>query len=106
MSSAMPPATPPMARPPARPWSAKDARAHAKAHAARIKALRPWYQKKRYLLAIAIIAVIGFAFANSTDSQSDNLGPPQTAYRFSRPITNDIPANAIVTIEAASRPAT
>jgi hypothetical protein len=106
MSSVMPTAPQPMTRPSARPWSAKDAKAQAKAHAARIKALRPWYQKKRYLLLIAIIAIVGFAFVNSKDSKTDDLEPGQSANITSLPITNDVPTDAIVKIKTISRLAT
>ncbi len=69
MSVVMPPPPPTIAPQSARPWSAKDARAEAKAAAARNKALRPWYRKKRYIFSIAIIAII--AIANSPGSKDD-----------------------------------
>lgn len=111
MSTVMPPPPPAMVPRPARPWSAKDAKAEAKAHTARIKALRPWYQKKRYILLIAIIAIIGFAIANSKDSKKDpNNGSKRSNYLTaninSLPITYDVPADAIVKIKTVSRLAT
>lgn len=62
---------------PARPWSAKDAKAEAKAAQARLKALRPWYRKKRYILSIGIIAIIGFVAAQgSTDPAPTDPSAP------------------------------
>ena len=81
MSVVMPPPPPTIAPQPARPWSAKDARAEAKAAAARNKALRPWYRKKRYIFSIAIVAIIAIAASQgSQDStQTDSSNPSAAA---------------------------
>jgi hypothetical protein len=71
MSTVMPPPSPATAPQSARPWSAKDAKAEAKAAKARVKYLRPWYRKKRYLFIIAILLVIGLSVASSRGSKDD-----------------------------------
>lgn len=81
MSVVMPPPPPTIAPQPARPWTAKDAKAEAKAAAARNKALRPWYRKKRYIFSIAIIAIIGLMVATqgSKDETTTNSSSPIAA---------------------------
>jgi hypothetical protein len=80
MSVVMPPPPPTIERQAARPWTAKDAKAEAKAAKARSKALRPWYRKKRYVLTIAIVALIGFGIANSKgDTSTNSSNPPGVA---------------------------
>jgi hypothetical protein len=52
----------------------KLARAEAKAEKAKNKALRPWFKKKRFILPIAFIAIIGFSTANNAGtSNTDDL---------------------------------
>ncbi len=70
----MPPPAPNMASPSTAPWSAKEAKAVARAAEARIKELRPWYLKKRYIFAIVVLVVIGFAIANSQGSNGTVSG--------------------------------
>ena len=56
----------------------KEAQADAKAANARVKALRPWYRKKRYW-AIAILAlVIGVAAAGGGASSSKSSKSPKS----------------------------
>jgi hypothetical protein len=78
MSVVMPPPPPPTrATPPARPWSAKDTKAEAKAATARLKALRPWYRKKRFIFTVAVAAVIGIMVAQSgSKNDSTKLSSP------------------------------
>jgi hypothetical protein len=71
MSVVMPPPAPNSASPSNAPWSAKEAKAIAKAAEARVKELRPWYRKKRYLFIIAILLVIGLSVASSRGSKDD-----------------------------------
>jgi hypothetical protein len=69
MSVVMLPPAPNMASLSSAPWSAKEAKAVARAADARIKELRPWYLKKRYIFTIAILVIAGFAIANSQGSK-------------------------------------
>ncbi|MEY4557965.1 MAG: hypothetical protein RL024_123 [Actinomycetota bacterium] len=48
----------------------KLAKAEAKAEIAKNKALRPWFKKKRFILPIALIAIIGFSTANNAGTSS------------------------------------
>lgn len=69
--------TPPV--PPARD-DARAAKAEAKAAKARAKALRPWYRKKRYLLTLAIVAIIGISVAGSGgDDQAESAAADEKA---------------------------
>jgi hypothetical protein len=51
----------------------KTAKADVKAAKAHAKALRPWFKKKRWWLAIAIVAIIGMAAAGSGSSSDKTL---------------------------------
>jgi hypothetical protein len=66
---------PPVASPPPvrRAATRQAAKADAKASAARAKALRPWFKKKRYILplGIAVIAIIG-SIASAGGNKDDN----------------------------------
>jgi hypothetical protein len=44
----------------------KLAKADAKAAAAKAKALRPWFQKKRFIVPIALMVVIGISVASNS----------------------------------------
>ena len=81
MSVVMPPPPPTIAPQSARPWTAKDAKAQAKAAAARNKALRPWYRKKRYIFSIAIIAIIALVASQGSkdDTTTDSTNPNAAA---------------------------
>ncbi len=79
MSVVMPPPPPTIAPQPTRPWSAKDARAEAKAAAARNKALRPWYRKKRYIFSIAILAIIGLVAAQGSNDTTTTVSSNPSA---------------------------
>jgi hypothetical protein len=48
----------------------KLAKAEAKAEKAKNKALRPWFKKKRFIIPIALIAIIGFSTANNAGTSS------------------------------------
>ena len=50
---------------------ARSARAEAKAANARAKAMRPWYKKKRYIAALAVLAIIVISVAGSAGSDDD-----------------------------------
>jgi len=57
--------------------AAREAKADAKAAKAKAKALRPWFKKKRFLLPIILVVIIGFSVAtngNKGSSSSDNAG--------------------------------
>ena len=71
MSVVMLPPAPNMASSSSAPWSAKEAKAVARAADARIKELRPWYLKKRYIFTIAVLLIVGFAIANSQGSKDE-----------------------------------
>lgn len=51
---------------------AKLAKAEAKADKARAKALRPWFKKKRIIIPIALVAIIGLSTANQGGSESSS----------------------------------
>ena len=58
----------------------KLAKADAKAAAAKAKALRPWFQKKRFILPIALMVVIGISVAtNSGGNNSANVSTVDTS---------------------------
>lgn len=50
----------------------KLAKAEAKAEKAKNKAMRPWFKKKRFILPIALVAIIGFSTA--TNGGNSNTG--------------------------------
>lgn len=54
----------------------KEAKANLKAEKARIKAMRPWYRKKRFVLplAVLVIAVIAVAASGGSDDADDVAG--------------------------------
>lgn len=54
----------------------KAQKADAAAEKARAKALRPWFKKKRLILPIALVVIIGFSTANNggSNSPSDTTG--------------------------------
>ncbi len=57
------------------PQSAKEAKAEAKAEKARQKAMRPWYKKKRYIIPLAIVAIIVVAaIAGGGDTGTEVAG--------------------------------
>ncbi len=76
MSTVMPPPTPATAPQSARPWSAKEMKAEASAAKARVKSLRPWYRKKRFIFTIALGVIIVGSIASSgnksTSTTNDN----------------------------------
>ena len=74
MSVVMLPPEPNMVSSSNAPWSAKEAKAVAKAADARIKELRPWYLKKRYIFTIAVLVIVGFAIANSQGPKGTDSG--------------------------------
>lgn len=45
------------------PQSHAEARAHAKAAKAHAKAMRPWFKKKRFILPLALVALVAFVTA-------------------------------------------
>ena len=51
------------APPTGNPPTARDGRAEGKAEKARLKAMRPWWKKKRYAIPLALIALIAIAAA-------------------------------------------
>jgi hypothetical protein len=60
----------------------KGAKAEAKAAKARAKALRPWYQKKRFILLIFVLVVVVVAAvvgANSGKKTTGSSSPPSTS---------------------------
>jgi hypothetical protein len=65
-----PPETPEQHQPP----SPRDAKADAKAAKAYSKAMRPWYKKKRWILSLGLILLIGVASVGS--SSEDGTSPP------------------------------
>lgn len=56
------------------PPSVRDAKAEAKAAKAYSKAMRPWYKKKRWILSLGLILLIGIASVGS--SSEDGTSPP------------------------------
>ncbi len=48
----------------------KVLKAEAAAEKARAKALRPWFKKKRFILPIAVVVIIGISTANNGGSNS------------------------------------
>jgi hypothetical protein len=48
------------------PNSKKIAKADSQAAKAKAKALRPWFQKKRFIIPIALVALIGFSVASNS----------------------------------------
>jgi hypothetical protein len=65
-----PPETPEQHQPP----SPRDAKADAKAAKAYSKAMRPWYKKKRWILSLGLILLIGVASVGS--SSEDGTSRP------------------------------
>jgi hypothetical protein len=51
--------------------SKKVAKADAQAAKAKAKALRPWFQKKRFIIPIALVAIIGISVASNPSSQDE-----------------------------------
>ena len=54
----------------------RNARAEARAAAARAKALRPWYQKKRFLFGIPLALLIGFALLGGANGDDETQPAP------------------------------
>lgn len=54
----------------------QQAQADAKAAAARVKALRPWYRKKRYIFGIPLAAVVLLAIIGSLTVETDGEAAP------------------------------
>jgi hypothetical protein len=54
---------------PASPSSKKVAKADSQAAKAKAKALRPWFQQKRFIIPIALVAIIGFSVASNPSAQ-------------------------------------
>lgn len=52
----------------------KLAKAEAKAAKAKAQALRPWFQKKRIIVPIALVAIIGISTAANGGSKATNTG--------------------------------
>jgi hypothetical protein len=58
----------------------KMAKADAKAAAAKAKALRPWFQKKRVIIPVALAVIIGISVAsNSGGNNSADMGSVDTS---------------------------
>lgn len=56
-----------------------EARVEAAAAKARAKALRPWYRKKRFLLPLALVVLIGIAMASSGgEDEPEKIGSTGT----------------------------
>jgi hypothetical protein len=47
------------------------AKADLQAAKARAKALRPWFQKKRFIIPIALVAILGFAIASDPEGSRE-----------------------------------
>jgi hypothetical protein len=58
---------------------AKNAKADAQAAKAKAKALRPWYQKKRFIVPIALVLLIGISQAMNGGSGTDNSANDTTS---------------------------
>lgn len=61
--------------PPPPPSNPKDAKAQAKVSKAHAKALRPWFKKKRFLLPLAVVLLVGIIAATSGGGSDDDPAP-------------------------------
>lgn len=68
----------PMVPPPAGAGTAKEAKAEAKAAAARAKALRPWYKKKRFILGGGLALLVLIAALGSGSASDDDEAAPSS----------------------------
>ena len=57
----------------------RTAQADAKAAAARAKALRPWYKKKRFILGIPLLAILGLTVLGSLVDSPETVADPVAA---------------------------
>jgi SOS response regulatory protein OraA/RecX len=78
---------------------AKLAKAEAKADKAREKALRPWFKKKRIVIPIALLVIIGISTANSGGS-----GSPEETVASEDVVNSDSEATPVETQEAEEFP--
>jgi hypothetical protein len=84
------------------PPSRRDAKADAKAAKAHTKALRPWYKKKRWILSLGLILLIGIASVGS--SSEDGTSPPTADAPKATP-QSDEPSPAPAAPAAPAEPA-
>lgn len=107
-----PPAAPPP--PPNRPASRREGRADGKAEKARQKAMRPWYQKKRFLIPIALVVIGGIAAAAGGGDEDDPVATGNGSQESSDPLANVLGVGdtddtsgidvTLLTVEAPFRP--
>ncbi len=84
------------------PNSAKESKADAKAEKARAKAMRPWFKKKRFILPLAVVAVIVLSTALRGGNSGGSTASSNDSTNNSSPSNSDSAASNWYTDNYAS----
>ncbi len=82
----------------------RTAKAEAKASKAHAKALRPWYKKKRYILALAVVAIVGISMAASGGGDKADNGDKASVVASDATVTTAAEDATLTTAAQAPAP--